>query len=180
MSKAVKQLQMDALETTFAGVKDMVFLSLTRVDAKTENTVRLGLRKKNIGLSMVKNSLLRRVFKKTGVEPGEDVWAGPTVVAWGGESVKDLSKAIEAALLKDAKFKDKVKVKTAVAEGQPVPFEIALTMPTRKEAIGEIVGMILGPASSIAGCLTGPAAQVASQIQTIAEKKPEGEAAPAA
>ena len=31
-----------------------------------------------------------------------------------------------------------------------------------------------------AGCLTGPAAQVASQIQTISEKKSEGEAAPAA
>jgi len=173
-------MQMDALEKTFDGVKDMVFLSVTGVDAKTDNAVRLGLRKKNIGLAMVKNSLLRRVFQKAGVEPGEAVWAGPTVIAWGGESVKDLSKAVEAALLKDAKFKDKVKVKSAVAEGQPVPFETALTMPTRKEAIAEIIAMVLGPAASIAGCLTGPAAQVASQIQTIAEKKPEGEAAPAA
>ena len=41
--------------------------------------------------------------------------------------------------------------------------------------------MILGPGASIAGCLTASASQVASQIQTIAEKKPEeGEPAPAA
>ena len=180
MSKQVKQMQMDVLAQTFRGVKDMVFLSVQGVDATTDNKVRLGLRKKNISLMMVKNSLLRRVFSDAGIDPGEATWAGPTVIAWGAESVKDLSREVEAALLKDARFKDKVKVKTALAEGQPVPFAQALTMPTRKEAIGEIVAMILGPASSIAAALTGPAAQVASQIQRIAEKKSEGEAAPAA
>jgi large subunit ribosomal protein L10 len=180
MSKQVKQMQMDVLSKTFNGVKDMVFLSATGIDAITDNKVRLGLRKKNITMMVVKNSLMRRVCKDMGVTPGEDVWSGPTMIAWGAESVKDLSKEVEAALLKDPKLKDKVKVKSAMAEGQALAFEKALKMPTRKEAIGEIIGMILGPASSIAGCLTGPASQVASQIQTISEKKPEGEAAPAA
>jgi len=180
MSKQVKQMQMDVLARTFKGVRDMVFLSVQGVDATTENKVRLGLRKKNISLMMVKNSLLRRVFSAAGVNPGDGVWAGPTVVAWGAESIKDLSKELDAALVRDARFKDKVKVKTALAEGQPVTFEQALAMPTRKEAIGDIVAALLGPASAIAAALTGPAAQVASQIQQVAEKKPEGEAAPAA
>jgi large subunit ribosomal protein L10 len=180
MSKQVKQMQMDVLAKTFRGVQDMVFIAAQGIDAQTDNKVRLGLRKKNISLLMVKNTLLRRVFNDIGVAPAEAVWAGPTVVAWGAESIKDLSKELEAALLKDAKLKDKVKVKAALAEGQPVTFEQALKMPTRKEAIGEIVAMILGPAASIASALTGPAAQVASQLQTIADKKPEGEAAPAA
>jgi large subunit ribosomal protein L10 len=180
MSKQVKQMQMDVLAKAFRGVKDMVFLSATGVDSITDNKVRLGLRKKNITLMMVKNSLLRRVFTDLGIKPGDDLWAGPTIVAWGAESIKDLSREVETALFKDPKLKDKVKVKTAMAEGLPLTFERALKMPTRKEAIGEIIGMILGPASSIAGCLVGPASQVASQIQTIAEKKPEGEPAPAA
>jgi len=180
MSKQVKQMQMDVLAKTFHGVKDMVFLTGQGVDATTDNKVRLGLRKKNVSLMMVKNSLLRRVFADAGISPDAGVWAGTTVVAWGGESIKDLSKEVEATILKDAKLKDKVKVKSALAEGQPVTFERALKMPTRKEAIGEILAAILGPVSSIAAALTGPAAQVASQIQTIAEKSPEGEAAPAA
>jgi large subunit ribosomal protein L10 len=180
MSKQVKKMQMDVLAKTFKDVKDMVFLSASGIDAITDNKIRLGLRKKNISLLVVKNSLIRRVFTDLGVSPGEDAWAGPTLVAWGAESVKDLSREVETALLKDAKLKDKVKVKTALAEGLPVPFARALTMPTRKEAIGEIVGMMIGSAASIAGCLTAAAAQVASQIQTIAEKKPEGEPAPAA
>ena len=96
------------------------------------------------------------------------------------ESIKDLSKAVEAALLKDVKTKDNVTVKATLAEGQIVPFERALRMPTRKEAIGEIVAALMGPASSIVSALTSPAAQLASQIQTIAEKKPDEAAAAAA
>ena len=83
MSKQVKQMQMDVLAQTFQGVKDMVFLMAQGVDSKNDNRVRLGLRKKDISLMMVKNSLLRRVFDKIGVKPAEDVWAGPTLVAWG-------------------------------------------------------------------------------------------------
>src|SRR4051812_38347385 len=111
MSKHVKQLQMDVLTQAFRGVKDFVFVTAQGIDAQTDNRVRLGLRKKNISLMMVKNSLLRRVFSDLGLTPGDDAWAGPTLVAWGAESVKDLSREVEAALLKDAKLKDKVKVK---------------------------------------------------------------------
>jgi large subunit ribosomal protein L10 len=173
MSKQIKQLQMDVLAKTLNGVRDMVFLSATKIDAITENKVRLDLRKKNVSMMMVKNSLLRRVFADSKLDPGEGVWVGSTVVAWGGDSIKDLSKAVHAALVKDDKFKEKVKVKATLAEGQIVPFEKAMTMPTRLEAIGEIVAAFMGPASSIASALTAGASQVASQIQTISEKKPE-------
>jgi len=180
MSKQVKQMQMDALAKRFQGVRDLVVFSASGIDATTENQIRIGLRKKNVTMMLVKNSLLRRVFAGSGIQFDPAIWEGPTTIAWGGESVKDLSREIETALLKNAKTKDKVKIKTALAEGLAVPFARALTMPTRKEAIGEIIGTILGPASSIAAALTGPAAQVASQIQTISEKKEEGEPAPAA
>jgi large subunit ribosomal protein L10 len=180
MSKHVKQMQMDALAKSFEGVRDLVVLSASGIDSTTENQIRLGLRKKNIRLQMVKNSLLRRVFASNNITLDDAAWAGPTTIAWGGESVKDLSKEVDAALLKNAKTKDKVKVKTALAEGLPVAFAKALTMPTRKEAIGEILAAILGPAGSIAAALTGPAAQIASQIQTISERKEgEGEPTPA-
>jgi hypothetical protein len=67
-----------------------------------------------------------------------------------------------------------------VVEGQQITFQQALEMPTREEAIGQIIGMVVGVGSAIAGLLTGPVSQVASQIQTIAEKKPEEEGAAAA
>ncbi|MBX7105125.1 MAG: 50S ribosomal protein L10 [Gemmataceae bacterium] len=176
MSKQVKQMQMDVLKGTFKDVRDAVFMSSNGVDAISENTMRLALRKKNIRMQMVKNSLMRRVFADMGVTVPDAVWAGPTVVAWGGDSVKGLSKEIETHLKTD-KIKDKLKVKSVLADGASTTFELALKMPTRLEAIGEIVAMAMGPASQIAGCLVGPAGAVASQIATIGEKGVEAPAA---
>jgi large subunit ribosomal protein L10 len=181
MSKKIKQMQMDELTKTFSGVRDLVLLSVSGVDSLTENKVRLDLRKKNIRWHMVKNSLARRVFTEMGIQLG-NVWEGPTTLAWGGNSIAELSRTLEEAFKKNDKLKDKVKVKTAVAEGEVVPFAKALTMPTRQEAIAGVLAAILGPASALASQLIGPAGQLASQIKTISEKtaSEKTEEAPAA
>jgi len=183
MSKVIKSMQIDALKQTFKGVKNMVLLSQGKLGAIAENTLRLGLRKKNIRLQMVKNSLARKVFGEMGLEL-KDVWAGNTVVAWGGgESIKDLSRELEAAFKdqtkKDPKFGEKLRVKSAVAEGEQVTFEQALKMPTRLEAIGAVIGMILSPGSDLASILQSPGGQLASQIESKT-KEEEPVPAPAA
>jgi large subunit ribosomal protein L10 len=190
MSKQIKQMEMEALKQTFSGARNLVFLTSTKVDAIQDYNIRKTLRGQKIRLTVVKNSLARRVLSDLGIKADDGIWAGPTTIAYGAESVKELSLAIDKLIKdtekKDPKSKDRIKVKGAVAEGEAVSFERAKTMPTRQEAIGEIIGMILGPASTIAAMLTGPASQVASQISQLAEKKEgepekkEGESAPAA
>ena len=173
MSKKIKQMEMDVLKQTFQDVRDMVFLSVSKVDSQTDNQMRLGLRKKNIHLQMVKNSLTRRVFGELGMTITK-AWEGPTTVAWGAGSLAELSRELDALIKKNKNIHPKL----AVAEGQEITFEQAKTMPTREEAIGTILAMILGPASQIAGQIIGPASQIAGQIQTLSEKKPD-EGAPA-
>ena len=184
MSKAVKQMEFTALEKTFAGVRDLVLINPSKVDSGMDYTFRKQLREKKVRVQMVKNSLAQRVFEANGVQLDAKLWIGTTWVAWGADSIKDLSKAVDGLIKdiekKDPKQKDKLKIKTAVADGQPIPMSTAMTMPTRLEAIGEIIAMILGPASSIAAALTGPAGQVAGQIATIAERKEEPAPTPAA
>jgi large subunit ribosomal protein L10 len=177
MSKLVKQMELDSLSKTFQGVRDMVMLTADKIGSQLDFNFRKTLREKKVRLQMVKNSLARKVFEANGVKLDDKVWTGTTIVAWGADSIKDLSKAVDA-LIKDVvkknpKDDNKYKIKTAIADGQPIPMASAMTMPTRLEAIGEIIGMILGPASEIVSALTGPAAQVASQIATIADKKEE-------
>lgn len=186
MSKFIKQMEMDALRRDFDGVRDAVVLSMKGLDCQLEGSLRATLRKKKIRLKMVKNSLTRRVFDDLGIHIAAEspLWAGPTTVAWGANSIAELSRTIDDELKKSKNapaYKDKVNIKGALADGQLIGFDLALKMPTREEAIAQIVGMILGPGSAIAGCLTGPISQVASQIQTIAEKTESaaGEAAPA-
>src|SRR5262245_13042577 len=181
MSKQIKQLEMDALERTFKDVRDLVFLSVSGVNALQENQVRLALRKKNIRLQLVKNSLASRVFKRLGLRlrdryqaEGDNqvkvrgtFWDGPTTIAWGGSSIAELSRELKEALSKN----DKVKFKGAVADGEEVTFEQALTRPTREEAIGRVVMLALSPAARIAGALRGPAGRVAGQVKSLSEKK---------
>ena len=182
MSKLIKQLEMDALKNTFKDIRDLVVLSVSAVDCQADNKLRLSLRKKNIRLQVVKNSLARRVFDDIGIKFGQDsgYWTGSTVMAWGANSLAELSRTIDAEVQdqvkKNPKLKDCVQFKGAVAEGQPITFQQAKDMPTRSEAIGTVVAMLLSPASEIASQIIGPASQVASQI----EKKTKEEAAPAA
>jgi large subunit ribosomal protein L10 len=183
MSKVIKQMEMDALRGTFEGVRDAVVLSVKGLNCQLDGSLRAKLRQKNIRLQVVKNSLTRRVLNDLGIRIDVDspIWAGPTTLAWGANSIAELSRAIDEELRKSKiapQYKDKVAVKGAIADGQVISFELAVKMPTRMEAIGQILSAILAPGSAIAGCLTGPIAQVASQIQTISEKT-EGAAAEA-
>ena len=179
MSKAVKQLELDDLRKTLQGVKDYVLLEPVKLDSAAEYTFRKSLRGKNVRVKLVKNSYAKKVFAEMGVNA--PALAGPTLVCWGGESPKGLGTAVDTAVKeskKDPKAPDKFKVRTGIVEGAPMALDAMKNVPTRLEAIGEIVAAVTGPGSAIAGALTGPASQLASILKAIEEKSPEG--APAA
>ena len=167
MSKVIKQMQMDVLKRDFGNVRDLVMLNIVGLDAIAENQIRLGLRKKGIRLQQVKNSLAKKVFGELGLKI-EKAWEGSTTVAWGAGSVAELSKELEVIV---KKYDKKMKVKTAVADGQEVPFATALKMPTKAEAIGRVVMLALSPARRVAGQIVGPASQVCGQIKGIKDSK---------
>ena len=167
MSKVIKQMQMNALKEDFKGVRDMVVLNVVGLGAIAENKIRLDLRKKGIRLQLVKNSLAKKVFADMGLGLNS-VWEGSTTVAWGGGSVAELSKEIEAVVKKHEK---KMKVKVALADGNEVPFDVALKMPTKAEALGRVVMLALAPARRVAGQIVGPASQVCGQIKGIKDMK---------
>ncbi len=167
MSKLVKKMQMDALKATFGQTRDLVLISMTGVKARDENQIRLQLRKKNIRLHTVKNRLAARVFKDLGINGLEDHLRGPTTIAWGASSIADLSKAIDEWIQREKKIQPKV----AVADGAVVPFEAAKKFPTRAQAIGEVLALVLGPARKVLGQVTGAGGRLAGVVQAIADRK---------
>lgn len=181
MSKKIKEMELNTLRKTFQGVRDMVLLEPLKLDSATDYELRKKLRDKKIRVKMVKNTLVKKVFDENGVKV--DCGSGPTLLCWGGESVKELSTAVDTLLKelkKDPKAPDKLKVKTAVSEGAPVTMEVAKNIPTRKEAIGSLVAAILGPGAAVAGALVGPANNLAGILKAIEEKAAGGAPAPAA
>jgi large subunit ribosomal protein L10 len=182
VSKKIKEFELAALRNKFGGIKDYILITPEKVDALTDYTFRKTLRDKKISVSLVKNSLAKKVLAEGGVT-ALDGFAGSTLIAWGGDSVKGLATTVDGAIKdskKDPKAPDKYKVKSAVADGQSVSFEVAKTLPTRQEAIGELLGAILGPGSALAGCLIGPGGQVAGCVAAVEEKGPAAAEAPAA
>jgi large subunit ribosomal protein L10 len=183
MAKNIKQMQMESLRKTFTGVKDLVVLTGPGLDCQTDNRMRLELRKKNIRMQVLKNSLARKVFDELGLKMTK--WEGRTVVAWGGTSIAGLAKEVDGWLKdkkNEPKTKDRIKPKGAVTEGQEIDFAAALTMPTREEAIGRVIMLAQSPARRLVGQLIGPAGYLAGQVKAISEKPeaaPAAEAAPA-
>ena len=183
MSKAVKQLELDALRATFQGVKDYVLLEPVKVDSATEYEFRKKLRGNKIRVKLVKNSYAKKIFTELGLNVKETCWAGPTMLCWGADSVKSLATNVDTAVKesrKDPKAPEKYKVKGAVADGASTTLEIAKTMPTRLEAIGEVLQAILGPGATLAASITGPGATVVNLLTAIEEKAKETAAAPEA
>ena len=179
MSKKIKELELTSLRQTFKGVRDMVLLEPLKLDSAADFEMRKKLREKKIRVKMVKNSLVKKVFDENGVKV--DPGTGPTLLVWGAESVKELGTAVDAILKdlkKDPKAPLKIKEKTAIAEGEAITLEEAKKMPTRKEAIGQLVAAILGPGAALAGCLKGPASQLAGVFKAIEEKGDKGDGAP--
>lgn len=179
MSKAVKQLELDDLRKQLKDVKDYVLLEPVKLDSATEYNFRKALRTKNVRVKLVKNSYAKKVFAEMGVNA--PAMSGPTLLCWGSDSPKGLGSAVDTALKdakKDPKAPDKLKVRTGIVEGAPMALDAMKNVPTRLEAIGELVTALTSPGSAIAGALVGPASQLASILKAIEEKTPE--AAPAA
>jgi large subunit ribosomal protein L10 len=165
MSKQIKQMEMDSLRQTLRDVSDMVVLSATRLDCQADHAVRATLRKKNIRLKTIKNSLAKRVFDELGVKT-DGLWEGPTTLAWGSSSLADLSKELEAL---GKKYEKQISFKGAISERQPVTFKAALKMPTRVEAAGRVVSLALSPASQLVSQILMPARNIASLVKTLAD-----------
>src|SRR5437763_15034632 len=105
--KEIKELELNDLRKRFGGVKDYVILEPLKVDAGTEFEFRRKLREKKCTARLVKNTLAKKVFTENGIEI--DVWAGPTLLVWGGASIKELANTVDTLireLKKDPKSPD--------------------------------------------------------------------------
>ena len=102
MSKEIKTMQIEALTKSLAGARDLVLLSMSGVKAHDENMMRLALRKKNVRLQLVKNSLAKRVLKDQGLAGLDNYFNGPTVIAHSiqqkGGGVSEIAKELEPVL----------------------------------------------------------------------------------
>jgi large subunit ribosomal protein L10 len=171
MSKYVKDLITSEFKRRLDGVEDALLVNVVGLPNEQNVALRRDLRKKNIQLMVIKNSLARRATEGTSLAPAFEGAAGTLAVIWGGEDLVSLAKEVVriAALKEFAKFTPQ----GGVMDGQKLsPEEVTQVSkwPSRAEQLSMLVGQILSPGANLSSQLLGPGKKLNSQIK----KKGEG------
>lgn len=124
-----------------------------------DTVLRRNLRESDVEFKVVKNSILRRAAEKAGLENLNDIFVGPTAIAFSNEDVIAPAKVINDF----AKTAEALEIKGGAIEGAVSSKEeiVALaTLPNRE-----------GLLSMLLSVLQAPVRNVALAVKAVAEKE---------
>jgi large subunit ribosomal protein L10 len=178
MSKFVKDLITKDLRSRLEGVEDALLVDVIGLENNLNVALRQRLRKKNIQLLVVKNSLARRATEGTRLAAAFEDTGGTLALIWGGEDIISLAK--EVINIAEDKQYEKFIPKGGVLDGQALAaaqVKEVSKWPTRQEQLSLLVGQILSPGAKLSSQLLGAGAKLASQIKKKSEGAEEAAAA---
>lgn len=175
MSKTVKELLMRDYKDRLEGVDDALVVSIRGVAANDNNRLRNDLAAKQIKITVVRNSLVRKILADTPLAGLDPILEGPSAIAYGAESVVDVARE----LVRWAREVKNLELKGAILDGQVFEGNKGVVelskFPTRDEAIAQAVTLVLSPGRNLMAQVKGPGAQLAGIIKAIEEKLEKGE-----
>ena len=130
--------------------------------------------------TVAKNTLVKRAASEAGIEGLDDLFAGPTAIAFiSGEPVESAK-----ALKKFAKDHKALIIKGGYMDGAPLSVaqvEAIADLESREVLLAKLAGAMKANLSKAAGLFAAPASQVARLALALQEKRAaEGETLPAA
>jgi ribosomal protein L10 len=176
MSKYVKNLVAEDLRGRLQNVHDAVLVNMVGLQANTNTRLRAELRRKNIQVVVVKNSMAARATEGTPLAPLFANLSGTAAVCWGGEDIVSLAKEI-TKFVKDDKFAP-FQARGGVMDGEVLSapqVDQVSKWPSRTEQLSILVGQILSPGAMLASQLESVGGALASQIEQVSEKEDKNE-----
>lgn len=177
MSKKVKGLIEREIQKRIGDIEGVAVISPRGIEATKTNQMRRRLREKGLRMLVVRNNLAKRVSVKTKLSGFESLLDGPSALVYGQASVP----AIARLLLDEKKNNEKLELRGVFFDGEVYVgeqgVEAASKLPTREEAIANLVAAILGPGRKLAGAIKGPGGKLGAVLKTIEDKAKEKEGA---
>lgn len=178
MSKTIKNLIERELETKLKDVAGCAVVNSRGLDGNSNNKLRRKLSESGMKMLVVKNSLARRAVANSALKGFETLLDGPSAVVYG-QNVE--VSAVARLLVEARKENEKLELRGVFFDGkayvgQKGAEEIS-KLPTREEALSQLVSAILGPGSKLAGALKGPGGKLGGILKAIEEKQNGGAAA---
>ncbi len=180
MSKKVKSLIEKDLAGRFSGLEGIAVVNPRGIGAIKNNAMRRRLRDKGLRMAVVKNTLAKRAADGSKIKGFDTLLDGPSAVIYGQGTVSGIARI----LLEEKKQDETLELRGIFFDGEVYTgqegVEQASKLPTREEAIGQVVALILAPGAKLGGILKGQAGKVAALIKAVEEKAEKAEkAAPA-
>ena len=151
MSKTVKNLLINDLRSKLQGVNDCLLVNVIGLNSEKTTKLRAELRKKNIHLLVIKNSMVRRATEGTPIAAAFEGLEGTLAVVWGSDDVVSLAK--DVMRLAEAKEFQGFEARGGAIDGAKVAaaqVKVISTWPSRAEQLSLLVGQILGPGATLA------------------------------
>lgn len=178
MSKTIKNMMMRDYKNRMGSAEEAMVIGVRGLKAIDTTTVRTKLRKKNIKVTVVRNSLARKMFEGGKMASLSESLTGATALVYSpvGASIVEIAREV-VALAKDYPA---IELRAAVLDGTLFTGKTAVEdlskFPTKIEAQGQAVGALVGPGRKLLASVKGPGSTVAGLIKAIEEKLEKGEA----
>ena len=160
-----KQDQVDLLSEKMKNAASFVVVNYRGLNVAEATDLRKQLRDSDVDMHVVKNTIIRRAAEAAGVEGLEDVFVGPTAIAFSEEEVVAPAKI----MVEFAEEAPALEVKGGYMEGEVVSIETiqaVAKLPSRE-----------GLLSMLLSVLQAPIRNTALAFKAVAEKKEEEDAA---
>jgi len=158
---AKKETLVQAAAEKFESAASVVIVDYRGLTVEEVTNLRKQLRDAGVEMKVIKNSILSRAAKKVGLDGLDEVFTGPTAVAFSNDDVVAPAKIIDE-FAKDAKA---LEIKGGIIEGKVSSLEeiTALAKLPNRE----------GLLSMLLSVLQAPVRNVAYAVKAVAEKNEE-------
>lgn len=180
MSKKVKSLIEKDLATRFSPLEGIAVVNPRGIGAIKNNAMRRRLREKGLRMAVVKNTMAKRASDNTKIKGFDSLLEGPSAVIYGQGTVSGIARI----LLEEKKNDETLELRGIFFDGEVYTgqegVELASKLPTREEAIGQVVALILAPGARLGGIFKDQAGKAAALVKAVEEKAKAGGATEAA
>jgi large subunit ribosomal protein L10 len=170
MERANKQALIDKLAKDFGEVSTMFVADYRGLDMPAITELRGKLYEADANFHVVKNTLALRALKEAGVEGIDEMFAGPSAVAF----VRGDAAAVAKALKDFAKSSGTLEVRGGIMDGNVVDAsqvkEIA-DLPSREVILTMLVSAINAPMQQVVGVLSAPMRDIVGILDAYIEKR---------
>jgi len=170
MSKKVKNLIEKQIDADLVGVDGVAVINPRGIGAIKNNLIRRRLHEKGLRMRVVKNTLAKRAGDRTKIKGFDKLLDGPSAIIFGKASISTIARA----LLDEKKADETLELRGMFFDGEVYIGDKGVTqvskLPTREEAIANVLAAILGPGAKLGGIFKGQAGKVAALIKAVEEK----------